>query len=120
MGCMLLTFFLQKCKFKAWCLAPLALQAVRYDVNLLQSLHCYPQPQLKVAVLPTMPGHLYYLLENLILLNFFDLDTDLTTKRVMLKASKDIEEEEKPLPRASVDMTNTKNKTLDNFVTKSR
>ena len=86
----------------------LAPQAARHDLNLLQPLHLYTHPQINAAALRKMAGHLGHLLEDLILLGLFDPEIDQATKRAMLKASKDIEKE--PLPLASVDMTNTKDK----------
>lgn len=55
----------------------------------------------------------------MILLSLFDSDVSLVTKRAMVKASEDIEGEEEPSPRARVDMTNIKDKTLVDFVTKN-
>ena len=65
--------------------------------------------------------HLIYrfLLKDLILLGWFDPDADLATKQAMQKALQDLEEEE-PLLQASVDMTNIKDKTFRDFVTKNR
>ena len=72
---------------------------------LLQSLHCYHQPQIKVTALRNMASRFWYLSDDLVLPSLFDPETKLATKQAMLKASKSIERDEELLPQARVDMT---------------
>ena len=65
-----------------------------------------------------MASLLWYLTENLNLLSLLDCNVGLTMKYVMVKVSENVEEDE-PLSQACVDMTNTKNKTLVECVTKN-
>lgn len=53
-----INIFIAKVYIKAWFSAPLAPQAPRNDLNLLQSLYSYPQPQIKAATLRKIAGHL--------------------------------------------------------------
>ena len=61
---------------------------------------------------------MWYLTEDLILLRVFDRNVGLTKKCAMVKVSENVVEE-KPLSQTGVDMTNTKNKTLDECVNKN-
>ena len=61
---------------------------------------------------------LRYLTKDLILLGLFDRNVGLTTKCAMVKVSKNIVEEE-PLTQTQVNMTNTKNKPLNECVNKN-
>ena len=70
------------------------------------------------AFLPKMASLLWYLTENLYLLGLVDRNVALNTKCVMVKVSENAEED-KPLSQTRVDMTNTKNKTLVECVTKN-
>ena len=72
----------------------------------------------KAASLPKTASSLWYLKENLNLLGLFDRNVGLTTKCTMVKVSENVEENI-PLSQARVDMTNTKNQTLVESVTKN-
>ena len=58
------------------------------------------------------------LAEDLNLLGLFDCNVGLTTKYVIVKVSKNVEDDE-PLSQTGVNMTNTKNKILVEYVTKN-
>jgi hypothetical protein len=66
-----------------------------------------------------MAGHLWYLLEDLILLSLFDQNVDMTTKRAIIKASEENDGQRDPPKRAQVDMTTVQSKTLVDFISKS-
>ena len=86
----------------------------------LCSFQCsYHQPvfEKKAAYLPKMASLLQYLTEDSNLLGLFDDNKGLTTKCVMIKGSRNVEENE-PLSQIGVDMTNTKNNTIVEGVTK--
>ena len=71
------------------------------------------------ASLPKMASLPWYLTEDLNLLALFDCNVGLTTICAMVKISKNLEEDELLLSQTRADMTNTKNKTLVECVTKN-
>ncbi|CAM4573541.1 unnamed protein product [Leuciscus chuanchicus] len=118
-GLLRLNIFLAKIYIKFWFQAPVAATAPRNDLQLLQSLHSYPDRDISTDTSRKIAGHLWYLSENLILLSLFDKQVDFTTKRAILKALEEWVGEKAPPKRVQVDMLTIKQKTLDNFVSKS-
>ena len=100
-------------------MAPLAPQAaMNAELNLLQSIHCFAQPQIKATALCKMAGHLWQLSQNLIVRSMSEPDVDLVAKRATLKVLEDFEREEKPQPRDRVGMTSIKAKPWTIFLHK--
>ena len=77
-----INIFWKKVSIEIWLLTPLAPQTTTYDLNLLQSLHCYLHPKINAATLCKMAGHLWYPSEDLILLSLFDPDINLDTNEL--------------------------------------
>ena len=82
-----------------------------------QCLHHQPVLR-KAASLPKIASLLWYLTEDLNLLGLLHRNVGLTTKFALVKVSENIEKFE-PLSQTHVDMTNTKNKTRVECVTKN-
>ena len=66
----------------------------------------------QAASLTKMASLLWYLTVSLNLLGLFDRNIGLTTKCDLVKVSENVEEDE-PLSQTGLDMTNTKNKTVE-------
>ena len=105
---------------KAWMTAPLASNAPYNDLQLLQSLINYStiHPVIAKVASEKLANHLWYLSQDLIGLALFDSRVSVATKRLMVKAMRDVEEAEDPLKRAVISLETFKDKKLEDFVTK--
>ena len=68
-----------------WHESSLATHAPKNDLDLIQSLHLYPDKTIADAALNSIGRHLWYLSEDLVALAFFDARIDAEEKETMLR-----------------------------------
>ena len=105
---------------KAWITAPSASNAPYNDIHLLQSLIDYTtiHPAIAKIASEKFSNHLWYLSEDLIGLALFDSRVSLSTKRLMVKAMREVDGVEDAPKRIAVSLKTFKEKKLEDFVSK--
>lgn len=113
-----LCIFFSRLYVKAWTTAPLAVAAPQNDLHLLQSLEAYKtiHAGISKATSKKMASHLWYLSEELVGLSLFDDAVTHNIKNLMVKAMGEVEGDEDPPKRATVDVASV-NKTVADFTT---
>ncbi|KAG0727841.1 hypothetical protein GWK47_003924 [Chionoecetes opilio] len=76
---------------KPWFTTSLAAAAPRTDLDLLQKLRTYPDPQIAKVSSAKLQKHLWYLSEELVGFAFFDEEVPPETKRAMVQAMREEE-----------------------------
>ena len=115
--------FVVRIYLKAWITAPQASGAPYSDLLLLKSLIAYSSIHLAIskATSRKLSNHLWYLTQELVSLAFFDSRVSSSTKRLMVSAMQNEEDQSEAHSKrktvASVALHSFKDKNLEDFVT---
>ena len=102
---------------KSWFLSRCAISAPVHDLKWLKELDALKsdQPDISKASLNKLSGHLWYLSKELVALAFFDDKVSTETKRKMVQGL-NIDGEEEPPKRITIDQSAIHAKNLEDFV----